>query len=225
MATRVLRHPTISRNVERNAAIVAAYDAGDSCDVIAARFHVHASRVSHLARDAGRPPRLKAIRPIRVDGNIAFVTLTKGYHAIIDAIDVERVTGWNWSVVVSSGVAYACRSERSGGVRRVVMMHRVIIDAPIGMEVDHKDGDSLNNRRLNLRLATRCQNNQNQRRPVSNTSGVKGVQFERRRGKWRAIIYANRKNIWLGYFSSRDAAREAYAKASRKYHGEFGRLE
>jgi hypothetical protein len=96
---------------------------------------------------------------------------------------------------------------------------------PHGLEIDHIDRDGLNNRRENLRVSTPSQNSQNSRKNSLNTSGFKGVFFQKGLGKWRAQIKTNGKRKSLGCFLSPEEAHEAYCRASDKYHGEFGRTE
>jgi hypothetical protein len=165
----------------------------------------------------------KPIRPIRVEGNIAYVPLTQGYVAVIDAADVPLVEAWNWHALVGSHTVYACRTDLSTGVRIAVLMHRSLIGA-ISQYVDHRDGDGLNNRRKNLREATGAENQSNARRRADNTSGAKGVGWHKDRRKWQARIVANRVEHHLGYFDTVADAAEAYAAASTKMHGAFGRI-
>jgi hypothetical protein len=91
--------------------------------------------------------------------------------------------------------------------------------------IDHCDGDSTNNRWTNLRRATLSQNNANRRRPQQNTSGYKGVCFDPKCGKWKATIRKDGHTIYLGLFSTPQAAHAAYVAAARKLFGEFARTE
>jgi hypothetical protein len=164
------------------------------------------------------------IRPIRIEGNVAYVTLTKGYVAVIDAADVHLVDKWNWTVKVTETNVYAKRNNCASRPHRVAYMHRCIMGEPEGLEVDHIDGDGLNNQRHNLRAATRTQNSTNVKLRASNTSGYKGACWDKKRERWVAHIRVNGVQTYLGYFASAEAAHRAYAAASAKPHGEFGRV-
>ncbi len=166
----------------------------------------------------------RAVRPIRIEGDVAYVTLTKGYEAIIDAADVPLVEGLNWYAHVCEKKIYAVRNETLSGKQKLRLMHRVIMDTPNKMETDHINGDGLDNRRVNLRIATTSQNQANTGAPTTNTSGFKGVSRLKRDEKWRAQIRSNGVKMWLGDFDTPEAAYAAYVAASEKLHGEFGRV-
>lgn len=168
------------------------------------------------------------IRPIRVEGNVAYVPLTKGYEAVIDVADVKNVAKWNWQANPdrrANGTIRTVYAQRSGptlnGKQPLVQMHRALLLPPDGSYVDHIDGDGLNNRRSNLRLATKEQNGYNARTPITNTSGLKGVSWDGESGKWRAQIMHNGKKVNLGRFLSREEAYLAYCNASAIMRGEF----
>ena len=88
-------------------------------------------------------------------------------------------------------------------------------------EIDHINGDPLDNRPENLREATRSENEMNKLPGKRNSSGIKGVSWEKRRSKWRAQITANGEYKYLGSFGTRDEAESAYIAASIEMHGEF----
>jgi hypothetical protein len=165
------------------------------------------------------------LRPIRVEGDVAFVPLSQGYEAVIDAVDISLVDGYNWSADVSRRTVYAVRREYSKGASKNVRMHRVLMGEPKGFDVDHRDCDGLNNRRNNLRVATASQNKRNMRKPKHNTSGFKGVTLHKQTSKWQANIQIGGKHISLGLHETKAAAHAAYRQASATYHGEYGRVE
>ena len=97
------------------------------------------------------------------------------------------------------------------------------MNPPLGMQVDHINGDRLDNRRENLRIVTNWQNQMNRGMTINNSSGYKGVRL-RRSGKWEAQIRVNKKAIFLGRFYDKLDAAHAYDDAAKKYFGEFARL-
>lgn len=162
-----------------------------------------------------------AIRPARIEGDVAFIPLTRGNEAVIDAADVALTAGYRWFSHAGRHTVYASRNEKVGERRSMVLLHRVILSAPAGMLVDHIDGDGLNNRRSNLRLATAAENCRNQRLHKDSSSGLKGVSWHESANKWVAQIWANGKNNYLGVFSCPERAHAAYLEAAKKFHGNF----
>ena len=163
-------------------------------------------------------------REIRIEGELAYVPLTQGYEAVIDAADVELVAGMLWCADVrykkdgSIRTVYAVGGDRG----RTVLLHRVIAGTPVGMETDHRDRDGLNNRRSNLRNATIAQNRQNAAISADNTSGVKGVCRDKWTGKWKAQISANGRRYERRFDAIEDA--EAWRSAQAAHlHKEFAR--
>lgn len=138
----------------------------------------------------------------------------------IDQEDRERLSHLNW-FIDSKGYVY--RHRQMDGRDRPVRMHREIMCAPAEMEVDHINGDKLDNRRKNLRLCTRQQNLWNTRSRHTNTSGFKGVDFRPQKNKFRARIRIGHRRLFLGYFNNAADAGEAYNKAAELHHGEFKR--
>ena len=167
----------------------------------------------------------RKIRQIRVEGNIAYVPLTRGYEAIIDTADVPLVEGRNWCADSRGHNLYARSSQSSNYVNVKTYMHRLIMGAELGESVDHISGDGLDNRRGNMRLVSHAENLRNQRVRVNNTSGLKGVSWNKRAGKWVANIRVDGKSQYLGLFICPVEAHAAYCEASERLHGEFGRTE
>jgi hypothetical protein len=164
------------------------------------------------------------VRPVRIDGRFAFVTLSQGKETVIDARDVALVDGFNWFAHKNKHSFYAVRNDYTGPKPRLVSIHRTIMGEPDGFFVDHVDGDGLNNCRDNLRLATLAENNRNARKPVTNSSGFKGVSWRKVEKKWQSAIHFEGRKVHLGLFNDLEEAHAAYVAASIKLHGEFGRL-
>lgn len=161
-------------------------------------------------------------RPIRIEGDIAYIPLTKGYEAVIDAADVPLVDGFDWCAHPQKRTTYAQRKDRTGAKPRTVYLHRAIMGEPAVLHVDHVDGDGLHNRRANLRTVTHAQNQHNAKLRSDNCSGRKGV--SKVGNKWVANICVAKKRSRLGAFKCPTAAHFAYVKASQSLHGEFGRI-
>lgn len=158
----------------------------------------------------------------------AEIPLTKGYVTVVDDCDAD-LDFPKWQVEeVNSEIVYAARKKYFGQRQKTtVKLHRLILERMLnrplrrGEYVDHINGDGLDNRRCNLRLATAAQNQMNQRRRRDNTSGFKGVRFDRARQRWRAEIRVDGKHIFLGRFDTPVEAHRAYCKAAALYFGEF----
>jgi hypothetical protein len=100
-------------------------------------------------------------------------------------------------------------------------MHRVISGAPDGLETDHINHRPLDNRRANLRVATRSQNAACIRMRADNTSGYRGVGWDKRRGCWVAEIHVANRHIHLGHFRAAEDAAQSYDTAARQHFGPF----
>ncbi len=148
------------------------------------------------------------------------IQLTRGKVAFIDDDDYERVSAHKWHAATGVRMRWYAAS-RSGRMR----LHRFLLNAPNGMQVDHLNGNSLDCRRANLRLASHSQNLWNRSKASHNTSGFKGVIREARGGKkWCAQIVANKIHYHLGTFNTPEEAAWAYDDAALRLHGEFARL-
>jgi hypothetical protein len=161
---------------------------------------------------------------IRVDGALAYIELLNGGVALIDAADVELVAGHGWSHNKVDGKTYVCSHQFGGGKR--TYLHRFLVQAPRGWMVDHADLDGLNNRRGNLRVASKAENGANRGANKNNTSGAKGVvRHWRNRNLYVAQIHVRGRNRYLGTFDSREAASAAYFTAAIKQYGQFARAQ
>lgn len=155
------------------------------------------------------------------------IPLTKGKVAIVDDCDYEELSKYKWCAARrKDGLAYyAIRSVWGNGKNKRIFMHRVITECPQGMQVDHIDGNGLNNTRANLRNATQSQNNANSRKPKSNKSGFKGVHLHTQRKRWVAMIKINKKARYLGIFDTPELAHQAYCLAAKDLFGDFARTK
>jgi hypothetical protein len=150
------------------------------------------------------------------------IPLTQGKVALVDNEDFEYLNQWKWFYCKSRKTGYAKRSNgEKRPNQRQISMHRVIMNVPDDMQVDHIDHDGLNNQRRNLRNCTSTENKQNSQKHINNTSGYIGVFWEKRRKKWCAKIQANNKSVFLGRFLLPEDAALAYDAAAGKYCGEF----
>lgn len=150
------------------------------------------------------------------------IALTQGKFAKVDDSDYDFLNKWKWYAHFRNGW-YAIRNiSLSSGRQTQIKMHRIILDVPKGLQTDHKDGDGLNNQRNNLRVCTNSQNQKNKGSYRTNTSGFKGVSFNKK--KWMARISVDGKRIHLGYFLDKVEAYKTYCDACLKYHGEFSRF-
>lgn len=152
----------------------------------------------------------------------------KGYDVIIDDEDFEKVNACGWC---------ARTNEKKGHPEQVYFratsnnqkktLHRIILGLKDGDRkiVDHINGNTLDNRKSNLRICSQSENCCNRKKAKTNTSGYKGVNFKKQTGKFVARIGRNGKRLFLGYFDTAEEAHIAYCEASKSYHGEYGRTE
>lgn len=129
----------------------------------------------------------------------------------VDDEDFEYLSNWNW--FYSSGYAATRAGEK---------IHRKIMQCPVGKQVDHINGDKLDNRKQNLRIVTASQNCKNRSKIANTTSKFKGV--SRKGEKWRSYIKINKKQKSLGVFNTEIEAALAYDVAAIIEHGEFAKL-
>jgi hypothetical protein len=145
------------------------------------------------------------------------IPLSRGLAAKVDDADFDWLNQWKWYAArrrKGEETFYAARSARTPeGKKFTIWMHREIARTPEGLETDHKNQDSLDNQRINLRPSTRSQNQWNRRLPKNNTSGVMGVAWRKDREKWHAKIALFGRDKHIGYFETRIAAQKAVEAA------------
>lgn len=169
-------------------------------------------------------------RRIRYGYPFRRIPLTRGKYAIVDHDDFERLNKYKW---------YASRSSRTGGFyaarctwdkvnkkKRTIKMHREILNPPHPLVVDHINHSGLDNRKANLRPATKSQNciNKPIKKKKDAHSKYHGVTFQKSNNKWQAQIRTKGNPRIIGYFDDEIAAAREYDKAAQKFHGEFAVL-
>lgn len=147
------------------------------------------------------------------------IALTNGMIVKISETDYDTLSQYKWMAVLDSGKWYAIRTSPP-----YIRMHRMILDAKPGQTVDHKNGDTMDNTRSNIRLCTIQQNVFNKSSHPKSTSKYKGVSWCNTTQKWAAQICINRKRIHLGRYELEDDAARAYDKKAGELFGEFARL-
>lgn len=149
----------------------------------------------------------------------------KGKSVIVDDADYYNLASYRWVV---NYYGYAVRSAHKDlGLNCTMLLHRQVMNPTKDQLIDHINGNRLDNRRSNLRIATHSENQRNRGKQNNNTSGFKGVVFlksDQRRKKWAAQIKANGKQIRIGYYHTAEEASQAYTEASNKHYGEFSHV-
>ena len=149
----------------------------------------------------------------------------KGKYAVVSNCDYAFASQWKWQALRRRTITHVTRRQWKNGVAKTVYLHQLIAER-MGLTIrkkaiDHADRNGLNNQRLNLRVATKSQNGMN-RGPQSNSrSRIKGVSWDKSRGKWRASIKVLGRQKLLGRFTNKTIATKAYNKAAKKYFGKF----
>lgn len=144
-------------------------------------------------------------------------------YAQVDAEDYDRMIKYNWHL---SSHGYAETKVRVDGKEKTVGMHRLIMNVPIGdaRRVDHMNSDTLDNRKLNLRVCTKQQNEFNRKKNANNPAKYKGLTWMKSANKWAARVGHNGKLHYLGCFDSQEDAARAYNAKAAELFGEFAQL-
>lgn len=152
---------------------------------------------------------------------MAIISITQGKYALVDDEDFEYVNQFKWQYHYKG---YAVSTFGKSPNRKNVKMHRLIINAPDHLQVDHINGNKLDNRKSNLRLCTNSENQRNTGKKSTNTSGYKGVSWKKGNSKFAAQIQVEGKNKHIGYFHNPVDAAKAYNQKAIEYFGEFALL-
>jgi len=150
------------------------------------------------------------------------IKLNNGMETIVDDLDFDELSKHNW--LYHQG--YATRWEKSNGkgkVKLIRMQTDILGPLPEGLNADHRSTDKLDNRRSNLRAATKAQNAQNAGKPKTNTSGEKGVSWHKAANKWQVKVRAFGIQHYFGLFTDMKKAIEVHTQAIKQLHGEFAR--
>ena len=157
---------------------------------------------------------------------MAEISLTRGYVALVDDEDQERLARFKWYASDRRARnVYAVRtvSNPAPGQPSRIYMHRQVMTASLGQFVDHKNGDALDNRKSNLRFCSSTQNTHNRRKSASRltSSRWKGVTWNRQFGKWKACIKIKGRDVFTRHFTDELAAATYYDEIARREYGEF----
>lgn len=151
------------------------------------------------------------------------IPLTRGKVALVDDEDYDYLSQWKWYAYPNHGNWYAVRGVRKFPHYWTIRMHRVVVNAPEDMHVDHIDFDGLNNQKKNLRLCSRYENGRHMRLRKDNTTGYKGV-YPCPYNKFGATIYIDGKQTYLGAFDTPEDAARSYDYFAKMYYKEFAVL-
>lgn len=148
------------------------------------------------------------------------IALDGGFFVIVDDEDYEYLSAYKWH---RNRTGYARRTLKHKGKSYVSQMHRLILGMEYGgdLTVDHINGNTLDNRKENLRICTRSENQWNRINSKNNTSGYKGVSFHSATGQWRGRVSAHKVEYSVGYFETKELANEAVCEFRKKIHGCF----
>lgn len=154
------------------------------------------------------------------------IKLTKGKFAKVDDSNFDYLNQWKWHI---SAYGYATRTTYSGHGHKtrkviVIYMHRLILNVQKGMEVDHINYNPLDNRRSNIRIVTRSQNMMNRKLLKNNTSGFKGVSWNKRIRRWSVELTFNQKKIHIGHYQDIKIAAKKYDEKAKELFGEYSRI-
>lgn len=159
------------------------------------------------------------------DPTIRLIPLTQEQFAIVDAADFRRLNRWKWHARRAGTKYYVLRVDTSKKRTIVIFMHRLLLGLKEGDRRcgDHINGNPLDNRRFNLRIATTMENTRNRKIGRNNTTGYKGIR-QTPNGTWSARVRAGDVKKFRSGFPNKKAAHAAYCEMAKELHGEFARF-
>ena len=158
------------------------------------------------------------------------IPLTQGKVALVDDEDYEKISTYKWFTHNAKGKYYAGRKSSritarlNGGKRNTILMHRIIMDTPEELFCDHINGDTLDNRKSNLRNCLPSENSQNRGAQNNNKLRLKNIHIEnasRPYARYRVDITSHGRNVFRGRYDTLEEAIRARDEALKKHHGEF----
>lgn len=152
------------------------------------------------------------------------IKLTQGKVALVDDEDYERLNKLTWCAAKRDGTYYAYTTNLRGKRGSVIAMHRLIMNTPKGLIIDHIDHNGLNNQKSNLRNCTASQNNANRTSKKQGTSKYLGVSFYKPYNKYHVQIRILGKNTHVGYYKNEIDAAIAYNEAATRIHGKYANI-
>ena len=140
-----------------------------------------------------------------------YIKLTKNKRAFIDNEDFEAVSKFKWCLMTTKRIKYAQRAITSSGKKIILLMHRIIMNPSQNMQIDHINGNGLDNRRSNLRICTRSENQRNRHTSRKTPTSLFGVtaQIYKNKIRYQAQVNINGKKVYLGMFPSELEAHRA----------------
>lgn len=137
---------------------------------------------------------------------------------ILDPEDQHLLDEYSFT---DNGKKYVKTFLKIDGIKKKIFLHHFILSVKKGFEVDHINRNPLDNRRCNLRYVTTSQNQMNKKMQTNNTSGFRGVSWNKYHKKWQAMIKINKKHIHIGFYKKIDDAATAYQKRAKELFGEY----